>query len=338
MGRYFKATVLTGAGGPEKLVLQEFPLPEPGKGEARVRVIACGLGSTEVGTMRRGAYPFAPKVPFIPGYDIVGLVEALGKDAIGLEIGQRVACLAVFGGFGEVLVRRVEEFVPVPDGLDAAEVVALVLNYVTAWQMIDGVARPKAGEFALVTGANGGVGTALLELLHLRGVRVIGAASAAHRDLVESYGARWIESRGAPVSEGVRRIVPEGVDVAFDAIGGRGALDCLRSTRRGGRLVGYGWMGTAKDGHVSTALTLMTLWTILVRAPLSGRRGTFYGITGLYRADSKPFREDLSRLLEMLARGEIKPRLAARLPLLEARRGIEMLEMGGIEGKIVLLA
>jgi NADPH:quinone reductase-like Zn-dependent oxidoreductase len=338
MGGTYKATVLVGAGGPEKLVQREFPIPEPGKGEALVRVLACGLGSTEVGTMRRGSYPFAPKVPFIPGYDVVGIVEALGEDASGVAIGQRVACLSVFGGFGEVVVRGVRELVPVPDGLDSAEVVALVLNYVSAWQMIERVAKPLAGDLALVTGANGGVGSALLELLGLRGVKVIGAASAAHRALVESYGARWIESRGIPLREALRPIAPEGVDVSFDAIGGLASAECLDATRRGGRLVGYGWMGTAKDGRISTALTLKTLMTVLVRAPFSGRRGTFYGITGLYRADVKPFREDLGKLLGLLALGKIRPRIAARLPLFDARIGIEMLEKGGIEGKIVLMA
>ncbi len=346
----YRATVLTGKGGPEMLELREFPVPEPDQGEVRVRVRACGLGSTEVGMMRRGSYPFAPKVPFAPGYDVVGVIDAIGPGLVDSplspRIGQRVAALSVYGGFGEVLVRPAAEFVPVPAGLDDAEAVALVLNYVTAWQMIERVAKSKPGELALVTGANGGVGTALLDLLRLRGVHAIGAASPARRVLVESYGATWVDSRGHSMdgAEGpslvaaVRRIAPAGVDAAFDAIGGRGSAACLGATRRGGALVGYGWMGTAVDGKISTKLTLLTLWTVLLKAPLSQRRGNFYGITGLYRSDPRPFREDLAALFGMLGRGEIKPRIAARLPLLEARRGVEMLERGGLEGKIVLLS
>jgi NADPH2:quinone reductase len=332
----YRATILTGAGGVDRLEIRDLPLPEPGKGEIRVRIRACGLGSTEVGMMRRGSYPFAPKVPFVPGYDIVGDVEDVGEDVDSFAIGQRVAALTIHGGFGEVVVRAADQFVPVPEGLDDCEAVALVLNYVTAFQMIERIAKPEKGQTALVTGANGGVGTALLELLRLRGVKAIGAASESKRGLVESYGARFVESRGESLDSAVRKIVPEGVSVAFDAIGGPCTAECVRATRRGGRVVGYGWMGTSRRGKPSTALVLRTIWTLLAGSVLAGRHGTLYGITGLYRADPRPFRQDLSTLFGMLERGEIHPLIAARLPLLEARHGIAMLEAGGIEGKIVL--
>jgi NADPH2:quinone reductase len=333
----YHATMLTGHGGPEVLEVRELPLPEPGPGEVRVRVRASSVGATDV-IMRRGTYQYAPKIPFTPGYEVVGDVEALGAGVQTPGIGQRVAALAVHGGYGEVVVRRAEEFIPVPDGLDDADVVALILNYTTAFQMIERVAKPHSGEIALVTGANGGVGTALLELLHLRGVRVIGAASPARHDLVRSYGATPVPSRGTPVDVSVRGIAPEGVDVAFDVVGGHGLAECIRATRRGGMVVGYGLVGTMQNGKQSTGLVLLTLWSALVGARLAGRRGTFYGITAQYRRDPRSFREDLPRLFDLLARRLIKPRIAARLPLLEARRGNEMLEAGGLEGKIVLLA
>jgi NADPH2:quinone reductase len=236
-----------------------------------------------------------------------------------------------------VVVRRAEEFVP-PDGLDDADVVALILNYVTAFQMIDRVAKPQRGQLALVTGANGGVGTALLELLRLRGIQTIGAASPSEHDLIRSYGATPIPARGTSVDVSVRKIVPEGVDVAFDIVGGNGTAECIRATKRGGIVVGYGFVGTMRNGKQSMGLVLLTLWSALVGARLAGRRGAFYGITARYRRDPRPFREDLLKLFDLLERGQIKPKIAARLPLLEARRGNEMLEAGGLKGKIVLLA
>jgi NADPH:quinone reductase len=338
MGMTYRATVLTGAGGIERLEVRDLPVPEPGKGEVRVRVRACGLGSTEVGMMRRGSYPFAPRVPFVPGYDIVGDVEAIGESVDSLAIGQRVAALTIHGGFGEIVVRPADQFIPVPDALDDAETVALVLNYVAALQMIERVAKLKPGQTALVTGASGGVGSALLELLRLRGVKAIGAASPARRGLVESYGAIFAASRAESLDKAVGKILAEGVDFVFDGIGGLCTAECVRATKRGGMVVGYGWMGTSRPGKPSTALVLRTMWTLLAGARLSGRRGALYGITGLYRADQRPFRQDLSRLIGMLERGEIRPLIAARLPLLQASRGIEMLEAGGIKGKIVLVA
>jgi NADPH:quinone reductase len=337
MTETYRATVLTGKGGPEMLQVRDLPLPAPGPGEVRVRVRASGVGSTDI-IMRRGSYTYAPKIPFVPGYEVVGDVEALGAGVQTLRLGQRVAALAVYGGYGEVLVRRAAEFVPVPDGLDDGDVVALILNYVTVFQMIERVAKPQGGQLALVTGANGGVGTALLELLRVRGVKTIGAASPSKYDLVRSYGATPIPARGAPIDVSVHSVAPDGVDVAFDVVGGHGIAECIRATKRGGMVVGYGFMGTFRNGKQQTTLTLLTLWSALVGARLAGRRGAFYGITALHRKDPRPFDEDLAKLFELLAAGQIKPRIAARLPLLEARRGNELLEAGGLEGKIVLLA
>ena len=177
----YRAIMLTGPGGLDRLEEVRLPLLAPGTGELRVRAIATGAGGTDL-TMRRGRYPFAPPFPFVPGYEVLGIVDAVGAGVSGFAPGQKVAALTVHGAFAEYLVRGAEHFVPVPDGLDDGEAVALVLNYVTAWQMLRRVARLRAGQTALVTGANGGVGTALLDLLRDAGVRALGACSIpAHR-------------------------------------------------------------------------------------------------------------------------------------------------------------
>ncbi|MGZ5968965.1 MAG: alcohol dehydrogenase catalytic domain-containing protein, partial [Polyangiales bacterium] len=188
---HYRATLLTKKGGPEVLQVVELPIPELRAGEVRVRVRASGVGSTDV-TMRRGFYPFAPRIPFAPGYEVVGEVVELGPGVSSLRVGQRVAALTVHGGYGEQIVRKAEEWVPIPDGVSDEDVVALILNYVTAWQMIERTTHAKKGQIALVTGANGGVGTALMELLALRGVRVIAAASKSKHDLIRSFGAEPI--------------------------------------------------------------------------------------------------------------------------------------------------
>ncbi len=332
----YRATVLTRPGGPEVLEVREVRVPEPGPGQVRIRVTASGVGATDV-TMRRGRYPFAPPMPFVPGYEAVGVVEKLGAGVRGLAPGQRVAALTVHGGWGEVLVQRAEELIPVPPGLDDRAVAALILNYVTAYQMIERVAGPEPGQLALVTGANGGVGSALLELLRLRGVRVLGAAHPSRHELVRSYGASPVASRGAPLGLLVRDVAPGGVDVAFDGIGGSATAECIRAVRRGGRVVGYGFVGTMREGRMRPALFWRGMVSLLVGARLAGRRGSFYGISLLYRRDPRPSREDLARLVELLRQRRIAPRISARLPLLEARRANELLEAGGLEGKIVLV-
>ncbi len=326
--------MLTRKGGPEVLEVVELPVTQPGPGEARVRVLATGAGGTDV-TMRRGGYRFAPPIPFVPGYEVVGDVEAVGPGVTALRVGQRVAALVVYGGYAEKIVRPATDFVPVPDGLDPGEVVALVLNYVTAYQAIHRVARLNAGDTALVTGASGGVGAAALDLLRVAGVRTFGAASHARRNFVQSLGATPIDSRGAPIDEGLRAVLPSGVDAAFDGLGGRFAGQAVRATKRGGMVVGYGFSGATRDHRTDSLALMRGMLSLFVGAPVLGRRGRFYGITLLYRRDPEPFRQDLPKLMALLADGKIKPRIAERLPLLAAREAGERLERGGIEGKIV---
>jgi NADPH2:quinone reductase len=249
-------------------------------------------------------------------------------------VGERVAALTVWGGFAEYAEREAEHFLPVPDAVSDADAAAVILNDVTAWQMIHRSAKVAAGEgTALVTGAAGGVGSAALQLLRLAGVRTIGAASAAKHDRVRALGATPIDSRSGRLAERVRALVPGGVDYAFDGIGGPLVGQWLGALRRGGTLVGYGFM--AAKGRLATARTFAN---IFLGSRLRGRRGTFYGITLLYRRNPVPFREDLPKVFALLADRKIDPLIAHRFPLLEARAALELLATGSVEGKIVLEA
>jgi NADPH:quinone reductase len=307
-----------------------LPIAEPEPDELRVAVRAAGVGATDL-TILAGDYMFAPKIPFVGGYEIAGVVEAIGADVTGFRVGQRVAALTVYGGFAERLVRGAEHFVPIPDEVSDVEAVAMILNYVTAWQMIHRVANVRAGQTALVTGAGGGVGTALLQLLQLARVKTYGAASAKKHGLVAGLGATPVDYRLGPIDRLVRACEPAGVDFVFDAIGGANIGPCLRATRRGGMVVGYGFM--AVDGALAKA---RMFWDLLVGARLRGRRGTFYGITLWYRKDPKPFHEDLPKILALVAHKKISPVIAATFPLGDAKRAIELLATGAVEGKIVL--
>jgi len=285
--------------------------------------------------MRRGYYPYAPKRPFPPGYDIVGVVDAIGDGVTAIAVGDVVAALTVYGGYAEYLYRGADDFVKVPPGLDDAEVVALILNYATAYQMIHRVAKQRAGERALITGANGGVGQALLELMRVHGIAAIGAASQRAHDLVRALGGTPIEGRDAAVDVGARAIAADGVDASYDALGGRYVGQCIRATKRGGAVVAYGFSGTGNAwGPIIRGYA-----AIYVGGPLAGRKTHFYGITGLYRKDKRPFHEDLPVLFGLLGEKKIAPKVVARMKLPDdARAANELQEKGGIDGKIVLLA
>ena len=329
--------MLTRKGGPEVLQPVQLPLRDPGPGEVRLTVRATGAGATDI-TMRRGFYPFAPRIPFVPGYEIVGQVEAIGARVTGLAEGQRVAALIVHGGYAEKIVLPARELVPVPDGIDDAAAVALILNYVTAYQALHRVARLSAGQTALVTGASGGVGTALLELLRVAGVRAIGAASQPHHDLVRELGATPIDGRTKRLDRQLRALGLPKVDAAFDMLGGRFVRECVRATRWGGSVTGIGFSATMRGGKPHYTQVARGMFSLFVGATLRGRRGRFYGITKWYRDDPEPFRQDLPKLFALQQAGKLDPKIHARLPLLAAREAGELLERGGIEGKIVHLA
>ncbi len=337
MASTYRAVQLKGKGDLDQLEQVELPLQDPKPGELRIRVRATGVGSTDT-TMRTGYYPYRPPFPFVQGYEVVGEVDALGAGVTGFSKGQRVCALTVYGGWAEYLTREADNFVPVPEGLDDAEVVALILNYITAYQMIHRSARMQPGQRALVTGANGGVGSALLELLKIHGVHAIGAASKKNFELVQALGGEPIEARTKPLQEQVHALYPQGVDAAFDGLGGKGTGECIRATRKGGTVISYGFMSTSPGKKPSNLEAMRGFASLFVGAALSGRRGEFYGITQIYRKDKTPLKEDLPKLFTLLKEGKIKPRIAARLPLLAGREAMTQLEAGGIVGKIVLLA
>jgi NADPH:quinone reductase len=174
-------TIVTHYGGPDALQAIEEECPEPKAFEGRVRVLAAGVALPDL-MMREGIHPETPRLPFTPGWDLVGVVDRLGDDVSGIEPGQVVAALPISGAYAEFVCLPSRELVPVPSGLDAAEAVSLVLNYVTAYQMLHRCAKVRPGQRVLIHGAAGGVGSALLQLGRLAGLEMYGTCSAQAPD------------------------------------------------------------------------------------------------------------------------------------------------------------
>ena len=324
----YAAMMVTKAGGPEALTCVELPIGEPRAGQLRVRVRAAGVGSTDL-MLLAGKYRYAPKIPFVPGYEIAGVVDAIGPGVNGFSVGQRVAALTVYGGFGEMIVREAEHFLPIPDGVsDPGRRRDLELRDRLA--DIHRVAKAKAGQTALVTGAAGGVGTAALQLLRLAGVKTYGAASAKKHATVRKLGAIPIDYRAGRLD----RWCASSSRAASTACstGSVAPTSARASARRGAA----GWSsptGSWRHGHSRHAADVRQ--HLRRRAP-AGTAGSFYGITMLYRKNPKPLREDLPKIFALIAEKKIDPMVSETLPLLEAKRAMEMLAAGAVEGKIVL--
>jgi len=338
--------VVTHYGGPEALRLIEEECPVPARGQVRVRVLAAGVALPDV-MAREGIHPETPSVPFTPGWDLVGVVDALGEDVRGIELGQIVAAMPISGSYAEFVCLRARELVPVPPGLDPTEAVSLVLNYVTAYQMLHRSARVQRGQRVLIHGAAGGVGTALLQLGRLAGLEMYGTCSSRGAAAVSELGATPIDYQHQDFVEAIRHLTGDGVDVVFDPIGGEHLWRSRETLRPGGRVVGYGNTTALRGGGLTSrrpgrrnrlhGVPVYVLY-IIGGLVLPGRkRVVAYSIQWLKRLRPGRFRADLVTLLELLRQRKISPLVARRCRLAEAKQAHELLGKGGVTGKIVLV-
>ncbi len=334
----YKRIVITKFGGPEVLkLIEESTLPEPGAGEVRVKVLATSAAFTDT-MIRKGKYPeIRKKPPFSPGYDMIGLVDKLGQGVTHLSAGQLVADLTVIGAYSEYICLGATALVPVPDGLDLAEAVSLILTYITAYQMLHHSAKIEAGQRILVHGAGGAVGSAILQLGQLLDLEMYGTASESKQQLISSLGATAINYKSEDFVERIRNLTGDGVDAVFDAIGGDYFKRSFQSLRAGGTLVGYGFYNVATgQGGLPTilwGLLQMKLWDIWP----NGKSTAFYSITSYRKKQPATFSQDLTTLFELLAQAKIKPVIDKRLPLSEAAQAHALLDQAAVAGKIVLI-
>lgn len=326
----YRSVVVTERGGPEVLKVVEKEMLPPSGRQARIRVLAAQVSAPDI-TARRGLSPFLPKPPFTPGYAVVGEVEAIGQEVTAVAAGDRVAALTAYGGYSEVLYWPAGELVHVPPGLDPGEAVTLVMNYVVACHCLHRWARVGAGDKVLIIGASGGIGTAFLQLGRLAGLQMYAVASQSKHHVLVEYGAHPIDYRTRDFVAEVRGVEPQGLDAVFDGMAGEAFRRGYSLLRRGGTLVGYG-------NPMSVAGMFQVLGQMLLFNLLPDGRSARYYSTGVSRLKRAIYLEDWAQLFRMLEERKIEPIIAARFPILEARRANELLESGAVVGNLVLVA
>ena len=288
----------------------------------RVKVLAAGVSYADI-LMRKGVHPESwnlGRTPFTPGWDVVGVVDKLGDKVSTWQTGQMVASLPIVGGYSEFIVMESNELVSVPPGLDPADAVSLVLNYITAYQILHRCAHIKPGEIILINGgAAGGVGTALLQLGKLANLKkMYGTASYGKHDTVSDLGGIPIDYKSVDLVQEIIKLISDddkgesGVDTVFDGIGGKSFKSSYEILRSGGRLVAYGGTPTNDLGDWLMMFTMNVV--------PNKRKFILYSIQTLKRLKQDWFHEDLTLLFNLLEQGRIKPIVAAKMPLNEAAR------------------
>jgi NADPH2:quinone reductase len=285
-------------------------------------------------------FPRRRRTPLVPGWDVVGVVESVGSRVSHPQVGQRVAALSIVGGWAEHTVVPAAWTVPVPAELASTTAVCLVLDYVTAYQMLTRSTATRRRDTVLIQGAAGGVGTALLQLARLLGARSLGTAREAKRAYIESEGGVLIDFEHEDVAKRARALTGgRGVDAAFEGVGATARIS-LRALRPGGRLVWFGNLtmlsGGARDWRGSATMAGDLVLALLGNARPGGKRTSLYSIQWLARRHPDWFRADLAALMAMCAGNEIAPRIAAVRTLDEVPAAIRSLAGHAPPGKQVI--
>jgi NADPH2:quinone reductase len=332
----FKKIVITHKGGPENLKVVEEELSEPASGEVRVKVLTAGVGLADI-MWQYGKIPGSPKPPFTPGYDLVGVVDKLGSDISKFNEGQMVAALVVYGGYTQYTNLSAEKLVPVPQGLDPAEVVCLTLNYVTGYQIFKRLAKVSQGNRVLIHGAAGGVGSAMLQLGKVMDLEMYGTASKSKHDLVSNLGATPIDYRHEDFVKRIFELTGDGVDLVVDPIGGPHLKRSFKTLRSGGFLAVTSSMAALKgdisSGQMLWSLIRLPIWNILPNK----KSAKLFVVDSYNKKNPKLYEKDLKVLMGYLADGKIKPVIAKRMPLVEASKAQKLIWEAKVKGKIVLI-
>ncbi len=318
-----KAIRVREVGGPEVLRLDDVDTPEPGPGEAVVRLEAAGVNFIDI-YERAGEYVLP--LPFTPGREGAGTVEAVGAEAVGVSVGQRVAFAMVPGAYAEWIQVPASKLVPVPDSVDLRTAAAVMLQGMTAHYLTRSTFPLRQGHTALVLAAAGGVGHLLVQLARMQGARVIAAVSTEEKaQLARKAGAHEVilyKEKG--LAEETRRLTGgEGVHVVYDSVGKatfHGSLACLR---RRGYLVLYGQSSGPVEPHDPQALRKGSLF--LTRPSLAD-----------HMADRTELLQRAGDLFRWITAGELEVRIDRVFPLAEASDAHRYMEAGMTRGKVLL--
>ncbi len=334
MGEQMRAVLSKAPGGPESLVIDTIPIPEPGPNEVRIRVHAVGINYPDL-LIIKDLYQFKPERPFSPGAEISGVVEAVGRDVRDLREGQRVMAMVGWGGMAEYVCATPARCPPIPDEMPWDEAAAFLMTYGTAYHGLHDRAGLREGETLLVLGAAGGVGLAAVELGKALGARVVAAASSQDKLAIASKmgaDAEVLYDRGELGLEGQKELAKKfkaacgdrGADVILDPVGGEFCEPALRSIAWEGRYLVVGF--PAGIPRLPLNLPLLKSCDVM---------GVFWGAA----IDRNPSRhaEAIGELLELYEAGKIKPAIHDRFPLEKAADALNELSQRNVAGKVVLL-
>jgi NADPH:quinone reductase-like Zn-dependent oxidoreductase len=315
----------------DQLELQPWRIPAPAANQVLVRVAYSAVSFGDV-MLRRHVFRRRPAVA-VPGYEVVGQIEAVGPGVTGMQPGDRVAAFIEYGGNARHALVHARDIVALPVGVDDLHAAAAVLNYATAAGLIE-AAGLVAGDDLVVQGASGGVGSAVLDMARALGLQAIGTTRGNAR--ADLFGARLLDARSPSLVDDVLAASEGGVRAAFDSRAGAGLWRSRAMVRRGGSLIVFGLSAVAERGPGAALGTVASLASLALFRALPRKRFAMFRIDQTYRRAPARVRAWVARALALLAAGAIAPIVSTTLPLEEVAEAHRLLETGQIVGKVVL--
>lgn len=337
-----RAITITKHGGPEVLKVIESLDPEPGPGEVRVRVEACGLNFAEL-MARVGLYPDAPKPPCVVGYEAAGVVDKLGDGVVAFRPGDRVLLATKFGAHADTVVTAENQVYAIEDDMSFEEAAALPVNYLTAWHMLFPVAGMRPGNSVLIHMAAGGVGIAALQLCRtMEDITTYGTASPGKHDLIREHGCDHpIDYRSLDYAAEVRRLTDgRGVDIVLDALGGddwKKGYDLLAPA---GKLIAFGFANMASGNKRNLFNVVKQFFSVPKWSPmqLMDTNRLVAGVNmGHLWGEVEMLREEMEALLTLYRAGKIKPRVDTTFKFDDAGAAHQYIHDRKNVGKVVLI-
>lgn len=335
-----KQVWITKTGGPEVLAVREAPDPRPAPGEVRIAVEAAGVNFADL-MARIGVYPDAPPLPAVVGYEVAGKIDEVGEGVDRARLGQAVVAATRFGGYSSAVVVPERHALPLPPGLDAANAAAIPVTGLTAWMMLEEMARIREGDRVLVHSAGGGVGLMALDLIKWRKGYAIGTASASKHAFLRERGYDELVDYTKEDYEAVLKQRPP-LDVVLDPVGGESWAKGFRLLRSGGKLICFGFSAGARGTTRSRLGQMKAIWQIpwLAFNPvtlLNANKGILGVNMGRAWSETERLGGWLTQLLELWQRGLIRTHVHARVPFAEAPEAHRILHARENLGKVVLV-
>jgi NADPH2:quinone reductase len=313
-------------GGPEALRLEDVADPSPGPGEIQIKVMAVGLNFFDT-LVLRDKYQFSPPLPYSPGAEVAGPIEALGEGVTGFEVGQHVVAFVGGNGCRERLVTKTKNAIPIPDGVSDDVAAGIVITYGTALHALQDRANLRPEESVAVIGAAGGAGIAAVELAKLMGARVIAVASTEDKlAFAKVHGAdEGINYSSADLKRTLKELTaPKGVDVIYDCVGGASAEPALRAMAWEGRFLVLGF--------ASGEIPRMPLNLLLLKG--CSVIGVFW--TAFVERSPEQHHANTAQLLDWCKEGKISPHIHANFPLAETAEALTLIEGRKVIGKVIV--